>query len=83
MQQLANRGEVAVVGGDDAGIHHRRLNDHAGNLTRMLGQRPGHRLGVIERNDHDQIRYCGGDSTVAGNTDGMVAGADLVGFRQD
>ena len=55
VQQLLQPGEVAGVGVDDAGVHHDRLEDHAGDLAGVRRQRPLDGGEVVERRRRDQV----------------------------
>ena len=82
VQQIADHGEISVVGRDDARVHHHRLEDHRGHLPAVLGERARHRPGVVERHHDDEIADRGRDAGVAGNRVRPVARADLVGLGQ-
>ena len=82
VQQLAQPGQVAVVGRDDPGVHHHRLKDHSGDLTVEFGQRPLDRAEIVERDDHDQVADRGRDAGVAGDAVRTIARADLVRLGQ-
>ena len=73
--------EVSVVGRDDAGVHHHRLEDHRGHLPAMLGERPCHRTGVVERHHDDEIADRGGMPELPG-TRWACPRPDLVGLGQ-
>ena len=55
VQEILQTLEVAVGGQDDAGVHHDRLDDHPGDLARVLLEGAGDGLEVVERNDRRRV----------------------------
>ena len=82
VEQLLQAGEVAVVGRDDAGVHHHRLEDHAGDAAGVGLERPLDGAEVVEGHDDDQVDDGLRDPAVAGHVVRRVGGADLLGLGQ-
>lgn len=78
MNDVTKRLEVAVVGGDDARVHHDGLEDHRRDPTTMLGERPYHGVDVVERDHDHQIADRRRDAGVARHGVRMIARTDLV-----
>ena len=74
VHQIADGGEIAVVGRDDAGVHHHRFEDHRGDPPAVLGERAGHRVGVVERHHDHEIADRRRDAGVAGTPVGCSRG---------
>src|SRR5690349_11610935 len=55
VEQFPECGEVAGPGLDDPGVHHHRLEDHAGDLVFMLLEQAGHAVQVVEGGDQGQV----------------------------
>jgi hypothetical protein len=83
VQPLLDAGQVAVVGQDEAGVHHRRLHDHAGHAALVALKRPLERIQVVERHDPGELGDLGRDAERLRHRDRVVVGADLVGGRGD
>ncbi len=62
VQQVRQRRQVPRLRQDDAGVHHDRLDDHAGYLAAVLVEQPRHALGVVEAGDQGQVRDRGWDA---------------------
>ena len=82
VEQLLQAGEVAVVGRDDAGVHHHRLEDHAGDAAAVRVERPLDGAEVVEGHDDDQVDDRLRDAAVAGHVVRRVGGADVLGLGQ-
>src|SRR4029079_1320116 len=67
VQSLAQPGEVAGVGVDDAGVHHDRLDDHAGDLAGVGLEHAVDGVQVVEPDQADQVADGLGDTGVAGD----------------
>src|SRR5690242_11886414 len=55
MEQFLELREVARLRLDDAGVHHHRLQDQAGDLAFVLLQQAGDAVEVVERGDQGQV----------------------------
>ena len=55
--ELANTFEVPGVGRDDAGVHHHRLHDHAGDRALVVVQHTLERLEIVERHEVHEIGH--------------------------
>ena len=63
MPDPAQAGQVAGQRVDDPGVHHDRLDDHAGHLPGVLVEQPGDAVQVVELGDQgepgDRLGYAG------------------------
>ena len=78
VQQVLDALQVAVVRRDDAGVHHARLDDHAGDPALVLLERALERVQVVERHDLRQVDEVGRQAQRLRHRDRMVVVADLV-----
>ncbi len=78
VQQVLQALEVAGVGHDDAAVHHRGLDDHAGDLALVLGERALHLGEVVERHHANQVGERLRDAERLRQGDRVLARPDLV-----
>src|SRR5579863_5235519 len=83
VQQVLEAGQVAGLGRDDPGVHHDRLDDHPGDLARVLVEEAGHAVQVVERGDQGQVDDGPGDAGGRGDLRGLVGRADVFRHGQD
>jgi hypothetical protein len=83
VQQFLQPGQVPRLGLDDAGVHHDRLDDHAGDLAGVLVQQPGDALEVVEADDQGEVRDRLRDARARRDLGRLVRGPDLVGLGAD
>ena len=83
VQQLLDARQVAVLGQDEAGVHHRRLDDHAGDAAPVAGERALERLEVVERHHPRERDHLVGDPERLRHRHRVVVRPDLVGRRRD
>ena len=80
VQEVLQRGEVARLRLDDAGVHHHRLQDQAGDFVFVPLEQAFHAVEVVEGGDQGQVgdglRAAGG----GGDAGRLVPRADLVCF---
>jgi hypothetical protein len=65
--ELANAFQVAGLRRDDAGVHHHRFHDHAGDLVLMIGEDALHGLEVVERHHQGQPHHLRRDAAARGH----------------
>src|SRR5215813_15203126 len=68
---------------DDPGVHHDRLDDHPGDLVRVLVQQPGDAAGVVEAGDQRELDERAGDAGAGGGLGRLAFRAGLVGLGGD
>ena len=76
-------GQVAGLGLDDARVHHDRLEDHPGDLARVLVQQPGDAAEVVVAGDQGEVDDRLGDAGAGRDLVRAPAGPDLVGLGGD
>ena len=76
-------GEVAVVGADDAGVHHHRLHDHAGDLALVSWQQRRSTMArSLKPTTTTRSRMPLGMPVLPATADRPVGRSDLVRVRQ-
>ena len=75
--------QVAGLGQDHAAVHHRRLDDHAGDLALVLLERARGLGQVVERHHPHDVRHRLRDAERLRHGVRMLPGADLRGIGTD
>ena len=83
VQQVLQAGQVAGLGQDDPRVHHDRLEDHPGDLARVLVQQPGDAVEVVEADDQGEIGDRPRDPGAGRDLVRPARGADLVDLGVD
>src|SRR5262249_61384843 len=65
---------------DDPCVHHDRLDDHPGDLVRVLVQQPGDAVRVVEAGYQGQLDERAGDAGARRHLGGLAFRAGLVGL---
>ena len=81
VQQVLEALQVARLGLDDPGVHHHWLDDHPGDLARVLFQQPLDAAQVVERGDQGQPDDRLGDASAARYLGRIVGRAGLLRLR--
>ena len=79
MAQVREPLQVARLGQDDAAVHHRRLDDHPGDLVAMFLERLPGRRQVVERHHDHEVGERLRDPRRLRQRDGMIARAHQLG----